>query len=139
MIRVDQLLTAGRACFGAGDVRVFGWVAPAWGVGGLSSGIVPSWIGEWSTDPVLWLKPRNPTGCYTESDCVWIFIHIRPGWGAVFSLPERWVQVTGHFDDSVAKTCVWDGHTNAPITPQHAIETCRNAFVVTAVVDAAAP
>jgi len=47
--------------------------------------------------------------------------------------------MTGHFDDPVARTCAWDGRTNDPVTPERAIESCRDAFVVTAVHDATAP
>jgi hypothetical protein len=138
-IRVDRLLQAGRACFGAADVRVVGWLGPSWGIGGTNTGIEPTWLGEPLTDPVLWLKPRNPDGCFTTDDCVWTFVHIRPGSAVPFQLPERWVEVTGHFDDPVAQTCLWDGHSNDPITPARAVETCRDAFVVTAVRDAAQP
>ena len=139
VIRVDRLQEAGRACIGAADVRVVGWLAPPWGIGGTLIGIEPTWLGEPITDPVLWLKPHNPDGCFLADDCFWVFVHIRPGSGVAFTVPERWVEVTGHFDDPVARTCRWDGHTNDPVAPQRAVETCRDAFVVTAVRDAAQP
>ncbi len=139
-VRVDRLNVGGRACFGSNDMQVLGWVAPSWGIGGTSTGVVPSWLGETMTDPVLWLKPRNPEGCFSEDDCVWVFVHVRPTGGVAFALPERWVEVTGHFDDPAAATCRWDGRSNPPgDTLQQAVDRCRDAFVVTAVRDTADP
>ena len=138
-VRVDRL-AAGRACFGSGDIMVLGFAAPSWGVGGTGTGVVPYWLGEPMQGPVLWLKPRNPDGCYAADDCVWEFVHVRPGaamttWGP----PERWVEVIGHFDDQIAKACRWDGSNPPGFTPKQAVDLCRDAFVVTNVRDAPAP
>ena len=139
-VRVDRLNAGGRACFGSRDVRVRGWVAPSWGVGDTSTGVAPSWLGETMTNPVLWLKPRNRSGCFSEDDCVWVFVHVSPSGGVTFDLPERWVEVTGHFDDPAAQTCRWDGRTNPPgDTVNQAVDRCRDEFVVTAVHATAAP
>jgi hypothetical protein len=139
-IRVDRLNAGGRSCFASQDVRVIGWVAPPWGIGNTSTGVVPSWLGETVTDRVLWLQPRNPAGCISVNDCVWVFVHVRPTGGVAFDLPERWVEVTGHFDDAAAKTCRWDGRTNPPGYPRaQAVDRCRNEFVVTAVRDTSPP
>jgi hypothetical protein len=137
-MRVDQVLQAGPLCHGAGDIHVLGWLAPSWGIGGTGTGIVPAWLGEPLTDPVLWLKPRNPDGCVETDDCVWLFVHVRPRSGVTFEEPERWVEVTGHFDDPLARTCAWSG-INDPVTPERAVATCHDAFVAVAVQDSAAP
>jgi hypothetical protein len=51
------------------------------------------------------------------------------------SFDGRWVVVTGHFNDKVAKTCVATGDpAYGPVpTTEQAIAICRTAFVVTAV------
>ena len=108
-------------------MRVLGWVAPPWGIGDTSTGVAPSWLGEGTTDRVLWLEPRNQGGCFSDDgDCVWVFVHVRPNGGVEFDVPERWVEVIGHFDDPAAKTCRWDGRTNPPgDTLKQAVDRCR--------------
>ena len=135
---VDSIKPVVQACIDGGDVRVTGWLASAWGIGGTNSGIVPAWLGEWSTDPVLWMKPRQADGCMSTDGCHWIFLHVRPDSGLKLGPPERWVALTGHLDDPAAATCRWSG-IGEPISPDRGVATCRARFVVTALNDAAAP
>ena len=137
-LRVDELLADGATCYGGQAVTVIGWLAPAWGIGGVESGIEPSWLGEMPPDPVLWHQPRNPNGCFDDDDCVWTFLHRAPG-ATGLDGPDRWVAVTGHFQDPVAETCLWGGTICVPISTEDAIERCRGAFVVTAVEDTTEP
>jgi hypothetical protein len=139
VLNVQRVLDGGRARFGRNDVRVRGWLAAAWGIGGLRTGVTPSWLGEMPTGPVLWQKPRNPDGCFDDDDCVWIFSHVQPGSGVTLGKRERWVTLTGHFDDPAARTCAWDGQTNSRIIRATAVRMCRDAFVVTSVRNAPAP
>ncbi|MEO8468679.1 MAG: hypothetical protein ABI573_03310 [Chloroflexota bacterium] len=113
-----------------------GWLAPSWGIGGISSGIVPAWLGDWDQEPVLWLKPHPADGCNLEDDCVWIFVHVQPGSGLTLGPPERWVELTGHLDDPVAATCDWTG-VGEPIATEAVVPICRARFVATSVSDVA--
>jgi len=137
-MRVDALLADGETCYGAQAVTVIGWLAPAWGIGGVESGIEPAWLGELPPDPVLWHQPRNPTGCFTDEDCLFTFVHRAPG-TIDLTGPERWVAVTGHFHDPVADTCTWNGTIGQPISAEDAVARCSLAFVATAVEDTVQP
>ena len=139
VLSVKRVLDGGRPCFGRNSIRVRGWLAESWGIGGLKSGIIPSWLGEMPAGPVLWQRPGNPDGCIDDDDCVFVFIHVRPGSGVVLGKKARWVTLTGHFDDQVARTCAWDGHTNSSITRAKAVRVCRDAFVVTSIRNAPTP
>jgi hypothetical protein len=129
---VDQLLAADRSCFGAESIGVTGWLAEPWGVGGYASGIVPSWLGEGLTGNALWLKPRGADGCVADDDCQFAFLHVQPGVGPSLAPLERWVRVTGHYDDPLSTTCYWN-RVNDPKTPEQSVAACREAFVVTTV------
>lgn len=134
---VDRLWASDPACFGSGDVRVTGWLAPAWGIGDTSRGIDPAWLEPLVDEPVLWQKPRN-CDSPVKADCEWLFLHVRPGSGVTLAAPERWVELTGHFSDPVAETCRWNG-AGTEMTPSAVIELCRKQFVVTVVRDVPAP
>lgn len=127
------------ACVGSRELAVVGYLAPAWGIGGIGNGVMPAWLGdEFGLSQVLWLKPRNADGCFAEDDCIWMFIHAQDP-AALPLTPDRWVAVTGHFDDPAATTCHWVGPSGAPLTTAQAVEVCREHFVVTGIADAAAP
>ena len=135
---VDQLLAADRACFGGRDLGVTGWLAEPWGIGGYSTGVEPAWLGEVMTDVVLWTQPRGTDACQSDSACDFAFLHFPPD-SDPWTLPlDRWVRLTGHFEDPLAATCGWNG-TNDPKTPEQAVELCREAFVVTSIEDAPDP
>ncbi len=129
-------------CLGRSDVRVTGWLAETWGFGALANGVTPAWLGEvGGLEKVLWLRPRPTDGCFADTDCVWMFLHSPEATGLPLS-PDRWVTVTGHFDDAAAATCRWTDPKNGtawPLTPAEAVAYCRGNFVVTAIEDAAAP
>jgi hypothetical protein len=136
-------------CFGSAELRVTGWIAAAEGIGGAATGIVPAWIGEWWGLPrVLYQKPLrrdpdDPLGGFiqdpTTGDGIWLFL-FAPDASALPLAPERWVTVTGHFDDPASTTCRWSGELyTEPVSDAAAIAACRSHFVVTAIEDAAAP
>jgi hypothetical protein len=135
---VGGLAGAHGGCLDAGTIHVRGWLSPPWGVGGLNIGIEPAWLGEWFSDLVLWQKPHPADGCFTDTDCVWEWAHVNPGSGVDLGSPERWVELTGHYRDSLSTTCHYvgtgdhEGHTDP-------VADCRGHFVVTAVSDIAAP
>ena len=133
---IDHLLT----CFGDREFVVTGYLAPPWGIGGIGNGVVPSWLGEWGgLDVVLWQHPRPAAGCVSDSDCLWMFIHASDP-ATVPLTPERWVTLTGHFDDALSATCRAEGHgSDAVTTDALAIATCRGHFVVTEVRTVPAP
>lgn len=109
-----------------------GYLAPPWGIGGLNNGVVPAWLGEWAgLVAVLWLKPRPADGCVAADDCVWVFLHASSA-AALPLTPDRWVALTGHFDDPLAVTCRATGQGPDAVTSDaQAIVTCREHFVVT--------
>ena len=133
---LDKLL----ACFGSGDHQVIGYLAPASGIGGLGNGVVPSWLGEWAgLDDVLWLKPHPADGCVAATDCVWTFLFASHP-SALPLAPDRWVTVTGHFDDPAARTCRATGSGPDAVTSDvQAVITCRRHFVVTEIRTAPPP
>ena len=117
-----------------------GYLAPPWGIGGLSNGVTPSWLGEWAgLESVLWVKPHPAEGCPTDQDCVWSYL-FAPDSAAIQLTPDRWVTVTGHFDDPRSLTCraTGTGYDAVP-TDAEAIVTCREHFVVTEMRTAVAP
>ena len=127
-------------CFGNADLDVTGYLAPSWGIGGLSNGIQPAWLGDWAgLDVVLWLKPRPQAGCSTDTDCQWLFLHAHDA-TALALAPDRWVTVTGHFDDPVATTCraTGTGPDAVPSDAEAAVQ-CREHFVVTGIRTIAPP
>lgn len=126
-------------CVGSRPLTVVGYFAPPWGIGGTGNGLAPVWLADWAGLPsVLWLRPRPTTGCISATDCIWMFV-FAPEPGALPLAPDRWVTVTGHFDDPAAPTCHWVGPEGSKITASQAATTCREHFVVTAVTDAPAP
>ena len=127
------------SCLSRADVQVTGWLADGWGIGGEPSGIAPAWLGEWSGLPkVLWLAPHPSDGCFAATDCIWLFLFASKADALPLS-PDRWVTLTGHFDDPVATTCRWVGPIGDPVSPAVAVEQCRGRFVVTEIEDAPAP
>jgi hypothetical protein len=131
------LVAARDACIDAGTIRVRGWLAPPWGVGGLSNNIEPAWLGEWATMRVLWTKPLPSAGCLAATDCVWEWIHVAPGTGVAITAPDRWVEVTGHYSDPASASCHVVGDNVALIADP--VAYCRRMFVATAVTDVPAP
>ena len=127
-------------CFGNADLEVTGYLAPAWELGGVSNGVVPSWLGEWSgLMEVLWLKPHPADGCYADDDCIWLFL-FAPDASVLPLTPDRWVSVTGHFDDPVAQTCRAPAQGPDIITTDaQAIAECRKHFVITQIRTIAPP
>jgi hypothetical protein len=127
-------------CFGDRDFVVTGYLAPAWGIGGTGNGVVPAWLGEWGgLDVVLWEKPRPAAGCVEDSDCLWMFLHAADP-AMVRPAPERWVTLTGHFDDPLASTCRATGQRDDQVQGDAAaIATCRGHFVVTEIRTVAPP
>lgn len=127
-------------CFGNRDLEVTGYLAPASGIGGLGNGVVPAWLGEWSGLPdVLWLKPHPADGCSAADDCIWMFL-FAPNAPAVPLTPDRWVTLTGHFDDPAALTCRATGTGPDAVTSDaEAIVQCREHFVMTKIRTVASP
>ncbi len=127
-------------CFGHRDLALTGYLAPPWGIGGLTNGIAPAWLGEWEGLPaVLWLKPHPADGCFAADDCLWIFLHA-PDAAALQLTPDRWVALTGHLDDPAASTCRATGHgPDAATSDAQAVVQCREHFVVTEILTVAAP
>jgi hypothetical protein len=127
-------------CFGARNLQVTGYLAPAWGIGGLPNGIVPGWLGEWEGLPaVLWLKPHPVGGCFAADDCMWLFLYA-PSTAGLSLSPDRWVALTGHFDDPLAATCRATGSGAGAVTSDaQAIVECRKHFVVTGIRTVAPP
>jgi hypothetical protein len=128
------------SCFGNRALVVTGYLAPAWGIGGLSNGVTPSWLGEWDgLEVVLWEQPRPSGGCSADGDCLWMFL-FAPKPAALKLTPERWVTLTGHFDDPLASTCRATGQGPDAVTSDAAaIATCRGHFVVTDIESVAPP
>lgn len=128
------------ACFGNREIEVTGYLAPAWGIGGLGNGVVPSWLGEWSGLPsVLWLRPHPADGCPAPEDCMWMFL-FAPAPASLPMTSDRWVTLTGHFNDPVALTCRATGSgPDAVKTNAEAVDLCREHFVVTQIRTVAAP
>jgi hypothetical protein len=124
-------------CFGGDDLEVTGWLAEPWGIGGTSSGVKPAWLaelGSWA----LWARPRNPDGCVEATDCMFMLIHVMPG-SQLRLEPERWVRVTGHFDDPASQSCVGSGPFWDPRSVPDPVAYCQGGFVVTAIHDGAKP
>ena len=119
-------------CFGSADLEVTGYLAHPWGIGGVGHGVVPTWLGEWSgLESVLWIKPNPTEGC-SGDDCGWLFLYA-PDASALPLSPDRWVALTGHFDDPLAQTCRATAPEGSgyPSTDAEAIAECRMHFVVT--------
>lgn len=126
-------------CVGSRELTVIGYLAPPWGVGGTSNGLAPAWLGEWAGLPsVLWLRPRNSAGCLAATDCVWMFLYA-PDAATLPLTPDRWVRVSGHFNDPAATSCRWAGPDGDPVTDASAAAVCRQHFVVTSIADVPTP
>lgn len=129
-------------CLGRSEIRMSGWLAAPWGIGWGSPGIEPPWLGDMlAIGRVLWLKPMVTDGCYVDTDCLWMYL-TSPNASTLPLTPDRWVTITGHFDDPVAATCYWTGLQgvySVPLTKAEAVAVCRSHFVVTTIVDAAPP
>jgi hypothetical protein len=127
------------SCLGGTTVDVTGYLAESWGIGGVPNDLEPEWLGEWPGLPkVLWLKPHPADGCFEETDCVWLFVYA-PDPSVLRLAPDRWVTISGHFDDPAATTCHWAGRGGDPVPVDQAIETCRGHFVATSIADADPP
>ncbi len=130
------------ACLGRSDVKVTGWLAGPWNMRRNPNGVAPAWLGEWlGVGRILWLKPHpaNDEICYASAGCVWMFLHSSNPSALPLS-PDRWVTVTGHYDDPAAATCRWTDPGQGeswPMTPAEAVAYCRTHFVVTAIENAA--
>ena len=121
---VDRLLSADRGCFGGHDIEVMGWLAEPWGIGGYLAGVEPAWLGEPMTDVALWTEPRGAATCQADGACHFAFLHSPPG-SDPWTLPlDRWVRLTGHFDDPLAATCRWNGSND----PGNKATVTRNPF-----------
>jgi hypothetical protein len=118
---------------------VRGWLAPAWGVGGISDGIEPAWLGESMSELVIWLKPHPADGCPTDADCVWEWVHVKPSSGVSLGTTERWVELTGHYRDPAAGSCHYAQAGVNPNLIADPLAWCASHFVVTAVRDIPAP
>jgi hypothetical protein len=102
---------------------------------GFATLIVSAWLGEWSgISSVLWARPRQTDGCPAADDCVWAFLFAPDATNLPLE-PDRWVAVTGHFNDPAALTCRATG-SGPDAVPSNvvAIEQCREHFVVTRIV-----
>ncbi len=134
-MRVDVFLGSDISCYGKNAVTIQGWLDVAWGIGGVSNGVDPRWLGEEMAAYVLWLKPMNADnpGCFKEDDCVFADLHVKPGSGVTLTAPPRWVEIIGHFDDAAAATCIVARENPFNISKEEAIRICRSHFVVTAV------
>lgn len=132
---LDKLL----GCFGKRDIEVTGYLAPSWGVGGLGNGVAPAWLGEWAgLEQVLWRQPHPVDSC-GDNDCMWIYLHA-PDTAALPLSPDRWVSLTGHFDDPGALSCRAAGSGPDAVTSDvQAVITCREHFVVTEIRTVAPP
>jgi hypothetical protein len=124
---------AAAACWEGQDIDLRGFVSGPEGIGGTRTwAIEPRWLIDSAhflsvTDAV---SPEGwPVGPFFP-------VAVPERLDARFtSFDGRWVVVTGHFNDKVAKTCVATGdpaYGPVPTTDQ-AIAICRTAFVVTAV------
>ena len=132
---LDQLV----ACTGSRELTVVGYLAPAWGIGGIPTFIKPAWLGEEFIEKVLWLKVHPSDGCFADDDCRWIFLFAEHPETLPLE-PDRWVVITGHFDDPAAATCYWEENPiSPPRTTTEAIGQCRQHFVVTEMADASPP
>jgi hypothetical protein len=129
-------------CLGHSEIRVTGWLAEACCLGWGSPGVEPAWLGDMlAIGRVLWLKPMVGEGCYADTSCVWMTL-TSPNASELPLSPERWVTITGHFDDPAAATCYWtglQGGYSVPLTKGEAVASCRSHFVVTAIEDATSP
>ncbi|TAL05935.1 MAG: hypothetical protein EPO00_12055 [Chloroflexota bacterium] len=106
----------------------------------MGNGVVPSWLGEWSGLPsVLWRHPHPAEGCPAPDDCMWMFL-FAPDLAKLPMTPDRWVSLTGQFNDPVALTCRATGSGPDAVTSDaDAIERCREHFVVTEIRTVVAP
>ena len=130
---------AAAACWERQDIQLVGFVSGPEGIGGTRTwAIEPRWLIDTGhflsvTDAVD--PDSGPVGPFLP-------VAVPANLDARFtSFDGRWVRVTGHFNDKVAKTCVVEGDPEyGPVpTQEQAIAICRTAFVVTAVRPLAAP
>ncbi|HEX5014804.1 MAG TPA: hypothetical protein VFV72_11680 [Candidatus Limnocylindrales bacterium] len=127
------------ACWDSQPIELTGYVGHPEGIGGTRT---------WAIEP-RWLVSQAHFLSVTDSgafegwpDGPFLPVAVPPALDTRFAGFEgRWVVVTGHFNDKVAKTCVAEGDpAYGPVpTTEQAIAICRTAFVVTAVKALAAP
>jgi hypothetical protein len=141
-----DLAKAGRAvaCFGSQPLTFRAYVPMVEGLGGVSgSRLTPRWIADaWSG---VIVQPKRLSKVNQDA---WLIVRVRPSLGACTitdveaapcpfgGLVEKYVTLTGHFDDPVAQTCrsrAWDTGGDPGPSKKQMIASCRAAFVVTAV------
>lgn len=117
------------ACFGMAPITFRAWAARCEGCYWDVEGREPAWL-MGQTDEQLFLSP------IASSDWGGSSAVIDPSLDYDTSWVERWLEVTGHFDDPAAASCTW---TPGPAEmgfyegSQATIDGCRQQFVVTAV------
>lgn len=125
---------AAAGCWPGTEFRVAGFVATPEGLGGAAPfSIEPGWM----VSRAHFLATTDAVG--PEGGPVGPFfpVAVPPSLEAqVSALDQRWVRVSGHFDDAIANTCTVTPASPDPgtiPTAEQAIEICRTSFVLTAV------
>lgn len=127
----------GAACFGDRPITVRGFATDCGGCGGYTLGnFEPGWLATPLAGADTFLAPFEVDAGYGRS----VIVHpdIADQW-----VDNRWLEVTGHFDDPAASTChetlpleYWGA---APVPRDYLVATCRQRFVVTAIKVVAGP
>ena len=121
-----------------------GFLADIAGVLPPGAKIEPAWL-AYPVGTGLWDKPvpRDTNGACLSDPCTLLWIRVDPSSGLTFDTAGRWVRISGHFRDPAAETCKYIISSFEPINPgatdDGARQTCRAAFVLTAVESAPPP
>jgi hypothetical protein len=122
-------------CFGGRSLTFRAWSGPCDGCYDEVSGTAePQWLAE-PTDNLIFLTPIASTDWETIEGVLEPALALDPSWR------ERWVEVTGHFDDPTAAACHVEPVASEEIWIDAAevINQCRGRFVITSVTPVLGP
>jgi hypothetical protein len=122
------------ACWPGTQIVLTGHVSSPEGLGGVSAfTIEPAWL----VSRAHWLSVTDAVDPDIGPVGPFLPVAVPDNLEAAFtSLAGRWVQVSGHFDDEVAQTCVVTegvAETGEVPTAEQGVDICRSSFVVTSV------
>ena len=116
-------------CLGGGDIGLRGWVAetPA-----IDADCGCSAHPEWLADPFAYLVIESQDVAAWRGDPYGLKYRINPASGVAAPPTGQWVELTGHFDDPAAVTCMLapDAPGGAAYDPVQVVVSCREQFVV---------
>ena len=126
--------SAGRDCYGSGELSFVAFRAAPEGLGGTTAFLVePGWLDADRTygNGLMLTNELAEYGYMSRWTDVRVPPELEERFGALYG---HWVEVSGHFDDPAAATChVTEGDPETFPPPAAVIDSCRNGFALTSI------